>query len=282
MDLVVLSGKGGTGKTTIAAALSELAQEVTRVDCDVDAANLHLYYDGKGIAREDFYGGKVAYVDKNKCTKCGHCERVCRFDAIENFKVNPLACEGCGACILVCSQDAIALKPEKDGDAYITQLDDGILSRADMEIGSDGSGMLITLLRRNARKYSNDETLAIIDGSPGIGCPVIASITGSDAALIVTEPTQSGLSDLRRVVKLARHFGIEPMVCINKYDINEDVSSQIEDFIGEEGLQLVGKIPFDDVVMKSIHELKPIVYYEESSAAKAISNMWGTIKRMIF
>ncbi len=282
MDLVVLSGKGGTGKTTIAAALSELAKEVTRVDCDVDAANLHLYYEGKDIAREDFYGGKVAYIDGNICTRCGSCEHVCRFDAIEDFRVMPLACEGCGACTLICPQDAIELKPEKDGDVYTTQLDDGILSRAEMEIGSDGSGMLITLLRRIARKYSDDETLTVIDGSPGIGCPVIASITGSDAVLVVTEPTQSGLSDLERVVKLSRHFDIDPMVCINKYDINEDMGKEIEAFVEEEGLQLVGKIPFDDLVMESIHELKPIVYYEGSSAAKAIKDMWLTIKSLIF
>lgn len=282
MDLVVISGKGGTGKTTIAAALSELVKDVTRVDCDVDAANLHLYYDGEDIDREDFYSGKVAYIYEARCIRCGNCKDICRFDAIENFKVIPFACEGCGACTLVCPRDAIGLKLEKDADAYITQLEEGILSRAELEIGSDGSGMLITLLRKNARRYTRDGLLTIIDGSPGIGCPVIASITGSDAVLIVTEPTQSGLSDLERVLKLSRHFGINPMVCINKYDINEGLSSKIEGFLREEGLQLVGKIPFDDTVMQSIHELKPIIYYEDSSAAKAIKDMWLIIKKLIF
>lgn len=282
MDLVVISGKGGTGKTTIAAALSELVKDVTRVDCDVDAANLHLYYDGEDIDREDFYAGKVAYIDEARCIRCGNCKGICRFDAIENFKVIPFACEGCGACTLVCPRDAIELKLEKDADAYITQLEEGILSRAELKIGSDGSGMLITLLRKNARRYIRDGLLTIIDGSPGIGCPVIASITGSDAVLIVTEPTQSGLSDLERVLKLSRHFGINPMVCINKYDINEGLSSKIEGFLREEGLQLVGKIPFDDTVMQSIHELKPIIYYEDSSAAKAIKDMWLIIKKLIF
>lgn len=274
MKLVVISGKGGTGKTTITAALCELAQDVTKIDCDVDASNLYLYYNGRDIKKEDFFGGKKAVIDEDKCIKCGKCESICRFNAIIDCKIDDISCEGCGACKLICPQNAIKLVDEKAADAFITQLDKGIISRAEMEIGGDGSGKLVTLLRRNGEKYSKDEKLTIIDASPGIGCAVIASVTGCDAALIVTEPTKSGLEDLKRVVKLCQHFDIPLMVCINKYDINEDMSKKIEDFANREQLKLVGKIPFDDTVMRSVNELKPIIYYKESKAGKAIRDMW--------
>ncbi len=282
MELVVLSGKGGTGKTTIATALSELVKDVKRIDCDVDASNFYLYYDGKDIEKQDFYGGKKAIINEEKCIKCGKCQEVCKFNAIKNFEIDTFACEGCGACILVCPQNAIILKDEKAADAFITQLDEGIISRAEMEIGGDGSGKLVTLLRKNGREFSKDEKLTIIDGSPGIGCPVIASITGSDAVLIVAEPTVSGLEDLMRVAALCEHFGIFTFVCINKYDINEEMSEKIQNFVDKRQLKLVGKIPYDDTVMKSINELKPIIYYKESIAGKAIKDMWLNIKELIF
>lgn len=281
MELVVLSGKGGTGKTTIAAAISELASEAITIDCDVDAPNLSLYYKGKDLEKECFYGGKKAFINGSICVRCRKCEKVCRFDAIENFKINSFACEGCGTCTFVCPQRAIELKEEKGADTFITETKSSIISRAEIEIGSDGSGKLINFLRKNGRRFSQDEKLTIIDGSPGIGCPVISSITGSDAALVVTEPTQSGLEDLMRVVSLCQHFNILTMVCINKYDINEEMKGKIENFIEEKGVYYVGKIPFDDVVMKSINELKPIIYYENSIAGEAIKEMWKNIKKII-
>lgn len=281
MELVVLSGKGGTGKTTIAAALSELVLKVIRIDCDVDAPNLSLYYKGQDLEKESFYGGKKAFINENLCDRCGKCGKVCRFDAIEDFKINSFACEGCGACTLVCPQEAIELREEKGADTFITKTESSIISRAEMEIGSDGSGKLISFLRKNGRRFNQDEKLTIIDGSPGIGCPVISSITGSDAVLVVTEPTQSGLEDLMRVVSLCQHFGILTMVCVNKYDINEKMKEKIEDFIEEQGLYYVGKIPFDDTVMKSINELKPITYYEKSIAGNAIKEMWQKIEKII-
>lgn len=281
MELVVLSGKGGTGKTTIATALSELAKDVIRVDCDVEASNFYMYYKGIDLEKEDFFGGKIAVMDKKKCIECGKCEEVCRFDAINNFEIDPFACEGCGTCILACPQGAIVLKDEKVADTFITETDKGIIVRAEMGIGSDASGLLISFLRKKAKKINKDEKLTIIDGSPGIGCPVIASVTGSDAVLVVTEPTISGLEDLKRVVTLCEHFEIFTMVCINKYDINEDVAKEIEDYVSKKGLELVGKIPYDDVVMKSINELRPITYYEKSIAKKAVENMWDTIKKFI-
>ncbi|WP_443660264.1 ATP-binding protein [Clostridium algidicarnis] len=278
MELVVLSGKGGTGKTTIATAISELAKDVIRIDCDVDAPNLYLFYDGEDIEKNIFIGDKKAIIDESLCIKCGKCSAICRFNAIEDFTINPFACEGCGACVLVCPENAIKLKDEKTADTFITKLDKGIISRAEMGIGSDGSGKLITYLRKNGKRFKKNEKLTIIDGSPGIGCAVIASITGSDAVLVVTEPTKSGLEDLMRVTTLCEHFGVFTMVCINKYDINEDMSKEIETFIEEKKLALVGKIPYDDMVMKSINELKPITFYKDSIAEKAIENMWDNMK----
>lgn len=281
MELVVLSGKGGTGKTTIATALAELAKDVIRVDCDVDAPNLYLFYKGKDIEKSEFIGGKKAILDESICIECGKCETICRFEAIENFKINSFHCEGCGACTLVCPVNAITLQDEKTADTFITELDKGIISRAEMEIGSDGSGKLITQLRKNSKKFNQDDKLTIIDGSPGIGCAVIASITGSDGVLVVTEPTKSGLEDLIRVVELCEHFGVFTMVCINKYDINENVATEIEKFAASKNIKLVGKIPFDDTVMKSINELKPITYYKESLAEIAIEDMWDNIKKLM-
>ncbi|MBU3193074.1 ATP-binding protein [Clostridium algidicarnis] len=278
MELVVLSGKGGTGKTTIATAISELAKDVIRIDCDVDAPNLYLFYDGEDIEKNIFIGDKKAIIDESLCIKCGKCSAICRFNAIEDFTINPFACEGCGACVLVCPENAIKLKDEKTADTFITKLDKAIISRAEMGIDSDGSGKLITYLRKNGKKFKKNEELTIIDGSPGIGCAVIASITGSDAVLVVTEPTKSGLEDLMRVTTLCEHFGVFTMVCINKYDINEDMSKEIETFIEEKKLALVGKIPYDDMVMKSINELKPITFYKDSIAEKAIENMWDNMK----
>jgi MinD superfamily P-loop ATPase len=278
---VVLSGKGGTGKTTIATALSELYNDVVRVDCDVDASNFYMFYKGKDIEKSNFIGGKKATIDKERCIECGKCKTVCKFDAIENFKIDPFLCEGCGTCTLICPQNAIKLEEEKTAETFITELDKGLISRAEMEVGSDGSGKLVTDLRKKAKIFNKDDKLTIIDGSPGIGCAVIASITGSDAILIVTEPTASGLEDLKRVIALCGHFGILPMVCVNKYDINKEMTVDIENFINEKGIKLVGKIPYDNTVMKSINDLKPITYYKESIANKAIEHMWKNIKQII-
>jgi len=181
----------------------------------------------------------------------------------------------------VCPVNAIKLEDEKTADTFITELDKGISSRAEMGIGSDGSGKLITELRKNGKRFNKDEKLTIIDGSPGIGCAVIASITGSNAVLVVTEPTKSGLEDLKRVVQLCKHFGVFTMVCVNKFDINEEVTKEIENFIYENQIVLVGKIPYDDMVMKSINELKPITFYKDSIAEKAIEAMWSNMTKYI-
>lgn len=281
MELVVLSGKGGTGKTTISIALSELAGDAVKIDCDVDAPNLYLFYKGKDIEKKEFIGGKKAVINESLCIKCGKCKTICRFNAIDNYKVDIFACEGCGACSLICPKNAVRLQDEKSADTFITEIGNGIISRAEMGIGSDGSGKLITYLRENGRKFNESNKLTIIDGSPGIGCPVISSITASDAVLIVTEPTKSGVEDLMRIVSLCQRFGIFTMVCINKYDLNEDISKEIESIIEEKELALVGKIPYDDIVMKSINELKPIIYYKNSKAGDSIKKMWSRIEKLI-
>lgn len=280
MELVVLSGKGGTGKTTIATALSELAKDVIRIDCDVDAPNLYLFYKGNNIESSDFIGSKTALINEDLCLKCGKCENICKFEAINNFKVNPLLCEGCGACNLVCPNKAITLEDEKIAEVFVTKLDEGIISRAQMNIGADGSGKLISHLRKIGKRFNSNEKLTIIDGSPGIGCPVISSITGSDLVLIVTEPTKSGLLDLERVLSLCDHFELTSIVCINKYDINEEMSLNIENFLKKNQIKLVGKIPYDDTVRESINDLKPITNYANSSAKEAIEKMWFNIKKL--
>lgn len=281
MELTVISGKGGTGKTTIAVAIAELEIQAVKVDCDVDAPNLYLYYDGHDLRCDDFSGGKKVIVNNELCTRCGLCQDVCQFEAIENGLVKTLSCEGCSACVLICPCQAITLQDERTAGVYITDTSNGILSRSVMEIGSEGSGKLITLLRKNAKEYA-EQKIIVGDGSPGIGCPVISSITSTDAVLIVTEPTQSGIEDLKRVVNLCRQFKTLTFVCINKADINEQLSSQIEEYCLDNNLQLAGRIPYDDTVLRSINELTPIIYYDESPANQAIRQMWKNIRTECF
>ena len=274
MEIAVLSGKGGTGKTTVVAALSELAKKVIKVDCDVDAPNLYLFYKGMDIEKKNFYGGKKAKINNSLCIHCEICEEVCKFGAIKNSEIDSFSCEGCGACVLVCPQHAIKLEDEKTADTFITKTEKGIISRAIMGIGSDGSGKLVTYLRKNVKRFVEDDTITILDGSPGIGCSVIASITGADVALIVTEPTKSGLDDLKRILELSEHFDTKVMVCVNKYDINPGMTAQIEGYAREKNLFVVGKIPFDKTVMESVNTLKPITDFKDSIARKAIEEMW--------
>ena len=278
MKLGIISGKGGTGKTTIAISIAELEKGSISIDADVDASNMFLYYDGKDIDKEYFSGNEIAQVDSNICIQCGQCNQVCKFDAIDMGKVSPLKCEGCGACEIIGPVDAISLVEQKTADIYETETPIGKIFRADMEIGGDGSGLLVSRLRKKAEKDESESGITILDGSPGIGCSVIASITNNDLVLIVTEPTKSGKEDFIRVHQLTEHFGIDSIMCINKYDINEDMSLEIESYCKEKEIPLVGKIPFDEKIVESINNLKPIIYYEDSRANLAIREMWKTIK----
>ncbi len=281
MRIAIVSGKGGTGKTTIAVSIGELEKDSIKIDGDVDASNIYLYYDGENEYKGNFFGSSIAVVDPSICIQCGKCDEVCKFDAIKSGKVNELKCEGCGACTLVCPEKAIKLEEEKTAEMYITETSNGIISRAEMEIGGDGSGLLIAKLRKNAKDYEKESKFVIIDGSPGIGCPVISSITGNDVVIIVTEPTRSGMEDFIRVNQLTKHFNILAFVCINKYDINEEIALEIEGYCNSQGISVVGKIPYDEIIVESINELKPIIYYEDSKANYAIRKMWENIKENI-
>ncbi len=278
MRLAVVSGKGGTGKTTIATSIAELEQSFVRIDGDVEASNMYLYYDGENIDREYFSGGKVANVDLEICTKCGLCNEVCKFDAIDKGIVDELRCEGCIACSVVCPVDAIDFVKEKTADIRTTKIPNGNIFWAQMEIGGDGSGLLISRMRQKAEEYETRKGITILDGSPGIGCSVIASITANDWVLIITEPTKSGLEDFNRIYELTKHFNIPALACINKYDINAEMTKEIENYCMKNKIPLVGEIPYDEVVIESINNLKPIIYYENSKANLAIREMWNEIK----
>lgn len=278
MRFGIISGKGGTGKTTIAVSIAELEKDAIRIDADVDASNMYLYYDGEIVEKEEFFGNDIAIVDSSKCIECGKCDEVCKFDAIHRGKVDTLRCEGCGACAFVCPENAISFKEEKAADIYITKTDNGRIFSSRMKIGADGSGLLVSRLRKRAEEFEDESSLTILDGSPGVGCAVIASITANDWVLIVTEPTKSGMSDFIRAHQLTEHFNIPTLACINKYDINEEVTKDIENYCKSKDIPLVGKIPFDEMVVKSINDLKPIIYYKDSRANLAIRKMWDLIK----
>ncbi len=280
-QLTVLSGKGGTGKTTLTASFAVLAKKTVLADCDVDAPDLHMLLHPEIIRTQEFRGSKLAVIDDEKCTECGLCRGKCRFDAItEDIKVDPIACEGCGVCTIVCPVNAITLTERISGHAYISKTKYGFMAHAMLSPGEANSGKLVTLVRQNAKILAEREqgNLIIIDGSPGIGCPVIASVTGIDAGLVVTEPTMSGIHDLERALQLLRHFSVPPFVCVNMYDINEDNARKIVDFCEESKIEVVGKIPFNPIVTEAMVNGKPIVEHaSESDVAKETEKMWKNI-----
>jgi len=282
-QLTVLSGKGGTGKTTITASFAALTRNAIVADCDVDAPDLHMLLHPHIIETKEFKGSKLAVIDVTKCTGCGLCREKCRFDAItENIKVDPFACEGCGVCTIVCPLNATALVEKISGHAYISKTKHGFMSHALLNPGESNSGKLVTLVRQNAKTLAEKEhaDLILIDGSPGIGCPVIASVTGVDAALVVTEPTMSGIHDLKRVLRLLKHFDVQPFVSINMHDINKDNTARIEDFCGKNGIDVVGKIPFSQIVTEAMVCGKTVVEYSpRSEVSKEIKNIWDIVRR---
>jgi MinD superfamily P-loop ATPase len=284
-QLTVLSGKGGTGKTTITASFAALARNVILADCDVDAPDLHILLHPKTIETQEFKGSKLAVIDDAKCTKCGACREQCRFDAItEDIKVDPISCEGCSVCVLICPVKAITLTERVSGYAYISKTAYGFMSHALLSPGESNSGKLVTLVRQNAKKSAEKAhaDLILIDGSPGIGCPVIASVTGVDTALVVTEPTMSGIHDLERALQLLKHFGVPPYVCVNMYDINKDNTQKIESFCKKNSVEVVGKIPFSPKVTEAMVDGKTIIEYSPRSAvAKEIETIWKKISILI-
>ncbi len=280
-QITILSGKGGTGKTTITASFAVLARNVVVADCDVDAPDLHMLLHPSIVKTQEFKGSKLAVIDESKCTECGLCREKCRFDAItENFEVDPFACEGCCVCTIVCPVNATTLTERVSGHAYISKTKYGFMAHAMLSPGEANSGKLVTLVRQNAKILAERKKsdLIIIDGSPGIGCPVIASVTGADAGLVVTEPTMSGIHDLERALQLLKHFSVLPFVCVNMCDINEENAEKIVSFCKENSIGVVGKIPFNPAVTKAMVNGNSIVEYAaKSDVAKGIVKMWEKI-----
>ena len=278
-ELVIISGKGGTGKTSITASFAALAEFPTLADCDVDAADLHLVLSPIIQTSETFTSGRVAEIRTVDCTQCGLCEEVCRFDAISDFTVDPISCEGCGACVEFCPVKAINF-PEQDCGTWNTSImRHGPMVHAHMIPGAENSGKLVSLVRQEARKIAekqNSEFL-LVDGPPGIGCPVIASITGADAVLIVSEPTLSGEHDLNRVLELAAHFKIAAMICVNKWDINPIMTERIENLAKEFGATSVGRVPYDAAVTVAQINAQSLVEESDGEAAQAVREMWNRI-----
>jgi len=281
-QLVITSGKGGTGKTTVTACFVALAGEKIVVDADVEAPNQHLLLNPRIIERRDYKGAKIAVKNAKKCEQCGKCEEYCRFNAIRDMEVEPTGCEGCGICVFVCPTGALRLEEVTTGVTMVSKTDYGFFSHALLKIGAEGSGKLVTEVRKNAEKIVQDEPLLLIDGSPGIGCPVIASLTGTDLALIVTEPSVSGRHDLERIDQVTRHFGVEALVCINKWDLSPEMSRDIEKYCEDKGVDLVGKIPFDSGVIDVYKESLPVERLLKTKAGEAIEKIWEKVRGHLF
>lgn len=284
-ELVIISGKGGTGKTSITAGFASLAKNKVMVDCDVDAADLHLILKPKVELKNEFYGGKEAHINKKLCTECGKCIELCRFDAIsQDFVVKDVKCEGCGVCYYFCPSKAIEFENKLSGEWYESNTRFGKLIHAKLGIAEENSGKLVSKIRAHAKTVAEKENcdLIIIDGSPGIGCPVIASITGANLLLIVTEPTLSGIHDSKRVIELAKHFGIPSCVCINKYDVNLELTERITEFCMDNKIELVGKIPYsNDFTKAQIKEQTIIEYNNDGKISDEIKKIWSNIERRI-
>ena len=283
-QLTVLSGKGGTGKTTITASLAILANNPVIADCDVDAPDLHMLLHPEIIETQEFKGSKLAEIDQNKCIECGLCQKACRFEAITDFKIDAMRCEGCGTCLIVCPESAIYLKERVSGQAFISKTKYGMMSHALLFPGEANSGKLVTLVRHNARQIAEKEksSLILIDGPPGLGCPVIASVSGIDVGVIVTEPTVSGIHDMKRVLKLLNYFNVLSLICINKHDINKENTQKIEKFCEKQKIGVVGKISFDPIVTEAMVSEKPVVNYSpENVVSREIKELWESIRRLM-
>lgn len=279
-QITVISGKGGTGKTTVTAAFASLAHQAVLADCDVDAADLHLILEPDVKRVEEFFGGKVALLHKSRCTRCDACRELCRFNAINDLVIDSLSCEGCGVCAAFCPEKAISMQDKLAGHWFVSDTRFGPLVHAKLGIGEDNSGKLVSVVRQQAKKIAEEQqrSLVIIDGPPGIGCPVMAAITGVDLVLAVTEPTLSGLHDLERVCDIAGHFNIPVAVCINKCDINPTTSERIEAMCRNRNIPVVGKLPYDRSVTSAMIEKKTVIEYDCGRVSKIVRDMWQQIE----
>ncbi len=284
-ELVIISGKGGTGKTSLIAALASLSGNKVLCDADVDAADLHLIMDPSVRESHEFQGGNTAIINTGKCTECGLCRDLCRWHAIsERFEVDSLECEGCGVCVYFCPEKAIDFPVNTCGEWFVSGTRFGPMVHARLGIAEENSGKLVTVVRQEAKKLAEQNALPLIltDGPPGVGCPVIASIGGAAAVLIVTEPTVSGKHDMERVAELAAHFKVPAMMCVNKYDLNPESAVAMEAFANEKDIRVLERIPFDPVFTKSMIQGKTVFEYDsKSEAAHAIRRIWDRISETL-
>jgi MinD superfamily P-loop ATPase len=284
-ELVVISGKGGTGKTSLMAAFASLARDKVLCDADVDAADLHLITSPATLVHNDFKSGHTAFIVKDRCSSCGLCRDLCRFDAVsEEFEIDPIGCEGCGVCVYFCPEQAIDFPENTCGEWFISETRFGPMVHAKLGIAEENSGKLVTLVRQEAKKVAEkkDLNLIITDGPPGIGCPVIASIGGASAVIIVAEPTVSGRHDMERVAQLAAHFKVPTLVCVNKFDLNVKTTRDIENFCKVNGLIFLGSVPFDSVFIKAMVQGQTVFEYDSGSeAARAVHKIWlGVLEKL--
>ncbi len=286
-ELVVISGKGGTGKTSLAASLAIIAQNAVIADCDVDAADMHLLLKPQVISKNEFISGHEAVIRQQDCTGCGTCEDLCRYDAIvrdktgsgrDTFRVDPVSCEGCGVCAHFCPEQAIDFPDRSCGHWMVSQTRCGPMVHARLGIAAENSGKLVSMVRSEARRIAEEQghSLIIVDGPPGIGCPVIASLGGATQVLVVTEPTVSGEHDLERVLALARHFGVPAVICVNKWDLNPAMTERIEKHAMGAGARLAGRIRYDPGVTRAqIRELT--VVETDTDSAGDIRQVWENL-----
>ncbi|MEN8233157.1 MAG: ATP-binding protein [Thermodesulfobacteriota bacterium] len=286
-EILVLSGKGGTGKTTITGSLAGLMDDNVLADCDVDAADLHLILAPRILEDNQFWSGVEASINPTLCNACGTCVDLCRFHALslqETAELLPFSCEGCGVCAQFCPEDAISLVDKNCGDWFISDTEYGPMVHARLGIGEENSGKLVSLVKKQARELAEKRSKRwiLVDGPPGIGCPVIASMSGADFVLLVTEPTLSGFHDLNRVADLAKHFNVRTGVCINKWDLQPDYCNEIEQVCRNKDISVLARIPFDTSVVESIVHGQPLLKYSpDAPATSAIRELWEGLQKMV-
>ncbi len=295
-QIVIISGKGGTGKTVITGAFAALAKNKVMADCDVDAADLHLLLEPDIKERYEFRSGQTAVIDKTKCVRCGKCIEICRFSAIskipsrnggdaisKDFIIDRISCEGCAFCSFACPAGAINMEENVSGEWFISDTRFGPMVHAKLGVAEENSGKLVSLVRKEAKELAKKSgaDLVIVDGAPGIGCPVIASLSGIDGAVVVTEPTLSGLHDADRVIKVARHFGISAKLIVNKYDLNVDMTKKIQEYCKKNDVDLIGKIPFDKSVVEAMVEGKTIIEHSKGKVKEEIINVWEKLYKQL-